>query len=324
MNDRKLEGRGGATMNRTTLNWTLAGLGACALLFLPASAVAQVPPEGDVVAERGFAAPGLYIPNAHQPLSRLPADLVLRLQPQLDALGVGGNLGLYDLRAGRWGGLVAATPLVPGAGVGNNLAWAALGQPAPVGDAAYQDAVWQAFRTYLQAHQAQLGIDTAELGSPSVGSYENGRLVHVSAGRVVNGVPVRSSMVSGTLNSGNLVLFGTRNWGTIDVATTPALSADQAQSIVAAHLAGFTITGWRKAQLVLVPTASGDASPANEGQGYDYRLAWAVGPQVQGSLGGWEGLVDAHSGELLSFSDTNQYLEHKKVICVIFSVSNDG
>jgi hypothetical protein len=312
-------------MKPTPKNWTLSGLAACALFFSAVFAAAQVPPQGDPVEARSYGVADLYIRNAHQPLSRLPADLVLRLQPQLNALGVAGGLGFYDLRAGRWSGLVAKTPLIPGAGVGNGLTWGALGRPVPANDAAFRDAVWQAFKSYLDANRAILGVNTAELGAPSIGSYENDRLVHIHANRVVNGVPVRTSFVKGTLNRGNLVLYGTHNWGAIDVSTAPSVSSDQARSVVIAHLSGFTITGWwRGPQLGLVPLASGDASAANEGRGLRYRLAWSVFPKVQGSLGGWEGVVDAHTGELLSFADTNQYMDHKKVIGGIFPVSNDG
>ncbi len=311
-------------MKRTAQKWTSACLAAGGLLFGAALGTAQVPPEGDPVAARAHGIPDLHIRNAHQPLSRLPADLALRLQDEVRALGVASDLAFYDLRAGRWGSLLPAAPLVPGSGVGNTLTWAGLGRAAPADDAAYKDAVWRAFTTYLDANRAVLGLDPAELGAPRIGSYENGRLVHVNAGRVVNGVPVRTTLVQGTLNRGNLVLYGTRNWGSIDVSTTPSVSSDQARAVVEGHLSGFTVTRWRRPELVLLPMASGDASPANEGRGYRYRLAWAVGPEVQGSLGGWEGLVDAHGGELIAFYDTNHYADQKKVVGGIFPVSNDG
>ncbi len=295
-----------------------------ALMLLPALAGAAVPPEGDPVAALSFEVDGLYLRNVHQPIAKLPPEMAARLGPQLDTLGVAGALGFYDVRGGRWGTLLPAAPVVPGTGVGNRLTWQGLGLGAPTGDAAYKDAVWQAFRGYLAAHRAQLGIDAAELGPPSIGSYDNGGLVHINVDRVVNGVPVRRSFVKATINHGNLVLYGTQSWGAVDVSTTPRLSASQAQAVVARHLSGFTIASWRRAQLVLLPMAGGDGSASIEGSGYRYRLAWAVGPQVNGSLGGWEGLVDAHDGDLLAFADTNQYMDHKKVVGGIFPVSNDG
>src|SRR5687768_7092378 len=198
-------GREGTTMNRETRTSAFFGIALGFALLLPAArAIGQVEPQGDPVAARQMGHPDLYIRNAQQPVSKLPADLALRLQPQLTALGISNNLGFYDLRAGRWGGLVAKKPLVPGPGVGNSLTWAGLGGAAPAGDDAYKAAVWRAFRTWLDANRAILGVDTGELAVPTIGTYENGRLVHVNADRVVNGVPVRTSFVKGTLNSGNL------------------------------------------------------------------------------------------------------------------------
>ncbi len=298
-------------------------LGGLLLLAAP-MAPAAVPPQGDPVADRTYEAADLYIASGHQPLSRLPQELRLGLQAQVSALGVPTQMATYDLRGGRWAMLLPATPLVPGSGVRNALTWAGLGVAAPRSEAAYKDAVWLAFRGYLDANRAHLGIDTSELGRPSIGSYESGRLVHINVDRVVNGVPVRRSFVKGTLNNGNLVLYGAQNWGTIDVSPTPTVSRDDSQAVVDSHLKGFRIMGWRKSRLVIVPTANGEPSVATLGGGYRYRLAWAVGPDVEHSDGGWEGLVDAHSGELLAFYDTNQYVDQKKVVGGIFPVSNDG
>jgi hypothetical protein len=298
---------------------------ACALVLAAAAAArAQVSPEGDSVAARTHAAPGLAIPNAHQPLSKLPADLAARLNQQLAALGVSGVFASYDLRGGHWGTLSPGKPLLPGSGVGNSLTWAALGAPAPATDAAYKQRAWQAFRAWLDANRAILGVDSAELGTPTISSFENRRLVQMSANRVVAGVPVRTSFVQATVNNGNLVIYGTYNWGAVDVSTTPAISGEQAKAVVASHLSGFSIARSGRPELVLVPFASGDAVPANEGRGYTYRLAWEVHPEVQGSLGGWEGYVDAQSGQLLAFHDRSQYLDQKKVVGGIFPLSNDG
>jgi hypothetical protein len=294
-----------------------------ALLILAATAMAQLPPEGDPVAARTYAAPDLAIPNAHQPLSKLPPALASRLQQQIGEMGVSGPYAAYDLRGGHFGTLSPGKPLLPGAGFGNSLAWAALGG-APATDAAYKELAWQAFGAWLDANRAILGVDSAELGTPAISSLENRRLVQMSANRVVGGVPVRTSFVQATLNNGNLVLYGAYNWGAVDVSTTPAISDGQALSTVASHLSGFSIARSDRPELVLVPFANGEPAASNEGLGYRYRLAWEIHPQVRGSLGGWEALVDAHSGQLLAFHDRAQYLDQKKVVGGVFPLSNDG
>jgi hypothetical protein len=310
------------TQKRTSSPWILI---VAVSLLLPASfGFAIEPPQRDGVAAKAYGVPDMYISNAHQPLARLPLTLSLSLQPQLTTLGVPSTAGFYDLRAGRWGTLLLAKPLVPGPGVGNTLTWSALGRTAPAGDAAYKEAAWQAFRSWLTANAVTLGVDPAQLGTPTVGSYENGRLVHLYAPRVVNGVPVRSSFVTAALNSGNLILYGTQNWGAIDVATTPKISSDKAAAVAATHLSGFTVAAWGKPELVIVPLANGAASAENQGRGLRYRLAWAVKPAVRGSDGSWEALVDAMTGELLGFYDRNQYFDAKKVVGGVYPVSNDG
>ena len=296
-----------------------------ALLISAPGAEGAVPPEGDPVAERAIGDPDLFIHGVHQPLADLPASLADRLRGDLSALGVSAELGHYDVRGGRWGSLVLSAPLVPGPGLGNRLTWSALGLAPPANAAAYRNAVAQAFTAYLRAKQARLGVDPAELGAPSIGAYEKNRLVHVYAPRVYGGVPVRDSFVRATLNSGNLVLYGTRNWGAIDISTTPGIAAEVAQGVVASHLSGLEVSEWTASELAIVPLANGaQPDPAAPGNGYLYRLVWAVGARVDGSQGSWEALVDAQTGELLSFHDRNSYVDQKSVVGGIFPVSNDG
>jgi hypothetical protein len=300
----------------------------CALSIIAflsgATVFAAVAPEGDPIASRATAHPDLFVATVHLPLDQLPSSLAATLRVSLSGISANPDLAAFDLRAGRFGSLVAKTPLVPGAGAGNTLTWAKLGRLAPTSDAAYRDAVWQAFKTYLQVNQGVLGVNSAELGAPNVSAYENNRLVHVYAPRVYGGVPVRDSFVKATLNNGNLVLYAVRNWGTIDISTTPAVSTDAARAAVASHLSGPTVTEWGSTELVIVPLLAGASPETAVGQGYAYRLAWAIGARVSGSQSSWEALVDAKTGELLAFYDRNSYIDQKKVVGGVFPVSNDG
>lgn len=294
------------------------------LLLFATVASAAIQPQGDLGASRATGHPDLFVRSLHVPISDLSKELATSLRGDLSALGIGAELGAYDVRGARWGSLIASTPLVPGPGVGNSLTWAALGLAVPADDAAYKSAVWKAFRGYLESNQNILGVSTSELAAPSIGAYENNRLVHIYAGRVYGGVPVRDSFVKGTLNSGNLILYGTRNWGTINITTTPSLSGDAARGVVGSHLTGLNVREWGQPQLVIVPMASGGGSESALGRGYAYTLVWAITAKLSGSAGSWEGLVDARSGELLGFYDKNSYVDQKKIIGGIFPVSNDG
>ncbi|HEX2062425.1 MAG TPA: Ig-like domain-containing protein [Thermoanaerobaculia bacterium] len=283
------------------------------VVFAAVPAGAAIAPQGDPVDRKATGQPGLFPRGIHLPLRDLPEDVAATLAVDLAALGIATDLGAYDVRAGRWGSLITSVPLVPGPGIGNTLTW--LGA-APATDAAYKDAVWSAFKTFLQKNGPRLGINVSELATPSIGTYDNRRLVHVYAGRVYGGVPVRDTFVRATLNSGNLVLYGTRNWGTIDIATTPSVTQDAARNTVRNHLSGFNVTEWGRTELVIVPLESGDT--------YAYKLVWAIGAKVAGSHGSWEALIDARSGDVVAFYDRNSYADQKKVIGGIFPVSNDG
>jgi hypothetical protein len=296
----------------------------CSLLLAALPAYAVITPQGDPVDRKAMGQPGLFPRGMHVPLRDLPEALSATLVADLASLGIASDLGSYDVRGGRWGSLITSVPLVPGRGVGNTLSWAGLGLTAPATDAAYKDAVWLAFRSYLQKNGAHLGINVTELAAPSIGLYDDRRLVHVYASRVYGGVPVRDTFVRATLNSGNLVLYGTRNWGAIGISTTPSVTLDVAKSVVRTHLSGLNVREWGKAELTIVPLENG-ANPLDApGSGYAYRLVWAIGAKVDGSMGTWEALVDAKSGELVAFYDRNSYADQKKVIGGIFPVSNDG
>ena len=302
----------------------------CAALvvcLLPGAGAARaaVAPRTDSVAERAVGHPDLFVMDVHLPLASLPKAVAARLGADLAALEVARGSAYYDVRSGRWGSLLLATPLVPGPGLGNRLTWSGLGIGTPAGDAAYKAAVWRAFTAYLDANAALLGIEAEDLAAPSIGTYEGHRLVHVYAERVHDGIPVRDSFVRATLNSGNLVLYAARGWGAIDVPTRAGVDAEAAWGVVAAHLAGLDVRERGAAALVIVPLARGTApDPSAIGRGYDHRLAWSIPVRVDGSGASWEALVDAHTAELLSFHDRNSYLDQKKVVGGIFPVSNDG
>src|SRR5699024_5684300 len=118
-------------------------------------------------------------------------------------------------------------------------------------------------------------------------------------------------------NHGNLVLLGLQNWGDAGtLAAAPQIAADQARSVVAQHVQPFVVEGWGRADghLEYVPMVSGD--------GYEYRLVWVVRATIRGDQGGWEGLVDALSGQLVAFDDRNQYAA-RKVLGGVYPISND-
>ena len=291
----------------------------CARLLAVLAVVLSLAPDLEAVVqprssatEKAYRHPDLYIPPAFAPVSALTADAAHGAEGDLAALGWGADTALYDRRAGRLASFTLALPLIPGTGVGNDLRWpdAAPG-PAEIGDAA-----WKALLDLLERNQAALRIDAAELGSPRVVVHGDGALVQIYAPRMVEGVPVRDASMLAVINHGNLVLFGVENWGDVKPAAA-LLDAEQARAAIVQHVQPLAVADARTRDAVL------EYIPMARGEGYDFRLAWAVPTRVFGDGGSWEGLVDAATGELIAFQDRNQYVT-RKIVGGVFPVSNDG
>jgi trimeric autotransporter adhesin len=273
---------------------------------------AIVPPDPSRLLEKTFRHPGLLIASLDRPTGEAEPSRRGVLERQLSSLGA--QSGLHDSRSGGWGSLVLSVPLLPGDGFGNTL-----GAPRAVGEAE----AWRALTGYLQANRESLRVDVAELAEPRVGVFDGGALVQIHAARIVGGIPVRDSGVSAVISHGNLVLLGLQNWGVVDAAG-PVLTAAAARDAVSRHLNPFVLAGHRgEPRLERVPLARGQGVATTvAGRGYDYRLAWVVTATVEGDPGSWEGLVDAVTGELLAFQDTNAYAV-RRVIGGVYPASSD-
>ncbi len=301
--------------------WMSAGL--CLLVALAGQLGAVVEPNrSDAIREKELRHADLYIPNAYQRSDRLPAAERAAAAQDLAALGVGAEQAFMDRRSGLWGTLISSRPMLPGRG--NSLTW----ETPPASPRALDRAAWDAFVGYLGAHRGQLKIDPAELvGGDRVTVNGDGTLVQIHARRTVDGITVRDSYLTAVLRHGNMVLFSANGWGAVRTSSRPTISRDEATAGVLGHVAPLEVDGyWRRPSLAYVPMVRG-ADPAQValGQGYQYRLAWVVHPRIQGDGGSWEALLDAHTGELLSFADTNHYVAStRKVSGGVFPVTNDG
>ncbi|MEE8525358.1 MAG: hypothetical protein V3T72_15585, partial [Thermoanaerobaculia bacterium] len=291
---------------------------AVALLALAATpSTALVQPGDSPINDRAFRHDQLHVGDRYERASAVSADRSQAVR-NLSSLSVSPQSSRLDLRSGRWGTLMPVTPMLPGR---NSLSWDSFEVDAP--DAAgLRTVAWDAFVSYLRDHEDALLIDVSELTNPgNVAVHEDGRLIQINAPRTVGGVPVRNSFLTAVIRHGNLILFGSRNWGDVETSSAPTLTENEARAAVLSHLSPFLTTGWNKSGLTFVPLASDDEAI---GEGVEYRLAWALQPRLDGELGKWEALVDAHSGELLAFEDTTHYASTREVEGGIYPVSNNG
>ena len=287
---------------------------ALACLVLAAAALpAVVVRDGSApYADREFQAPELDYRIHLTQAAMLPAGLS---DGALGALGVSPQSAYRDDRTGRWATLLMARPMIPGDGVGNRLTWEGLGRSAPVNAAGTKAAAVQAFRQWIVDHQDALGISPDELGKANV--QVEGQLIQIVVPRVVGGLPVSGAFINASISHGNLILFGAADWGDIELRTEPSLGGAVAVSAVRDHLSGIAVERFRgEPELGIVPVGRRD--------GLGHRLVWTVRPVIAESAGGWEALVDAHSGALLSFRDTNHYADMRKVVGGVYPFANDG
>ena len=296
------------------------------LIASAGSILAQVQPDRSGLGQAEVRHPGLNIRDSRQLPNELPPQAAAQAAGDLAALGANAASGRLDARGGRWATLILTEPLLPGGGAGNSLIWRDLGRAAPGDRGEFSRAAAQAFREFVQANGPALRIDPGELDQPGKATVlRGGTLVQIYVPREYHGIPVRGSYLHAVINHGNLVLFGTNQWGDINLSTSPDVSHDDALAVVQAQVKPYTISGlWDKSGLIIVPLAQGqDVNQIAVVPGYTHRLAWRIRPAFQGELRNYEALVDAHSGELLSFVDTNQYGTAREVKGGVLPESND-
>jgi hypothetical protein len=285
-------------------------------------------PERSGIAQAEFQLDELKLETEYRLPAELPDQAASRAVADLAVLGLSNRSGRVDVRGAGWASLVMSEPMVPGKGVGNRLKWGDLGRGTPKNDSEFKTAASQAFRGYIDAASQELRIDPTELASKGkVTVHRNQSTVQIYIPRVFNGIPVQNSYLTATINNGNLTMFGTQAWGRINTSVAATIDAGEAMDSVRSHVVAYQIDGaWRQPELALVPVIRG-ANPASNGigGGYGYRLAWVLGPEFEGDHRRFEAMVDAQTGELLSFKDTAHYVASiREAKGGVLPVSNDG
>ncbi len=281
-----------------------------------------------------FFKPELTLTSANVPLADIEATLAnrpgwqrFRAQAAATAAPGHGFVAYVDPRSGAATNIAGAFPLIPGRGAGNRVTNAALaerlGRPVSgVDGRAVSDAVLR----FVRDNEDALGVPVRQLGSPRAEMVHDG-LWHVSVDQSYHGIPVRYGRLAATIVQGNLVTIGAENFGTVSVSPTPALSAEQAMG------RGFEYAEGRLAQdemlreprLEVVPVLpqDGNAFSGNAASAYAHRLVWSFVFQRPPDTAAWEVLVDAHSGEVLAFQDTNHYAK-EQVKGGVYPVTSTG
>ncbi len=301
---------------------------------MPAWAI-QPPAGGDALEGRAFSRPELYIPTSTLPLrealpqlsnrdawqrflaaSAAPAAIPLCPICDVEPLPV-----FIDPRSGAAANILGAFPLLPGSGVGNHVTLgdvsARLGRR--VGELS-PEVVAELVLRFVSEHAEVLGIDPRQLGRVNAAALTP-ELWQFNVAQTHAGLAVRHARLAGTIKHGNLVLIGAESWAdVVGLDPQPRLDASAALDL------GF---GWAdgraladviesRPRLEVLPVSSGSDAFA---RGYAHRLVWSFTFRREPEVARWEVLVDAHTGDVLSFADTNSYM-NRHITGTVFPMTN--
>ncbi len=206
-----------------------------------------------------------------------------------------------------------AIPFIPG--VANDLAWEDFAPGCSSYDCLPVATVEALARDFIDANSDALGLRSADLVLDPAGSGPFGdHLYFLRFDWTVDGLPVDHASVYVRINSGNLIQLATERVGPAVLDVQPSFTAADARAILEDYLGPF---GGANDQVIdegslrIVPVTPAGQDPdvfdGVIGSGIDYRLAWRIAFIRKDVIGTWEGVVDAHTGVLLRFVDTNRY-----------------
>jgi len=170
-------------------------------------------------------------------------------------------------------------------------------------------------REFLDRNSSIFGVSSADLELDPAGSGPFGDSMYFLRFQwMVGGVPVEHGSVFFRINRGNLIQVATQAIGPTDINPTPSLSAADARTVVEDYLGPFGGAGDQlvdAGSLHILPVTPASQDPDNftgsVGTGIDYRLSYRFAFHRKDVIGTWEALVDAHTGELIRFVDTDRY-----------------
>ncbi len=204
-------------------------------------------------------------------------------------------------------------PWVPG--YGNRLTAGEVAAPLSAAGAVDLATLEALARRFLADHAALLGVDPAELRLDADRSGQAADyLWYVDFDLVREGLEIAGSRVVFRVNNGNLVQVGTENVPPRGTVVPPTrIDRDQAFAILTAYVGNFD-AAWDTlldpGTLRLLPAAPSAEAMRGEipfGAGLELVKVWEFTFRREGEAGTWRARVDATSGELLDFRDTDRY-----------------
>lgn len=295
-----------------------AVLSVCALLALPAAAEMRRPVPASTLRDLAFSLDETRIGPQHQDL------VAFRTEASPEVLGgfdrflkeaggdwvvIGDRLtGLPALAEGK------GIPWIPGSA--NSLTAADIGMDAEAaGQDVPADLVARRALEFIVGHPEMFRVSASDLHLNEAGSGPfSDYLYFVDFRWSYAGIPVEGARLVFRLNHGNLVQFG-QEYVSDSIAAldpNPSISVDTAWESLWGFVGGPLPLDHviEPGRLLVVPVSTPQALtglPVEPGKGLAYRLVYVLAFRRDGDVGTWQARVDAHTGEIVSFVDTNEY-----------------
>jgi len=141
-----------------------------------------------------------------------------------------------------------------------------------------------------------------------------------------NGVPIQRAFIFFRISYGKLIqigMTGLEGWQWID--TNPKISKEDAVNYALGYARmpkKYKVFGEPK--LKIVPTTENALAIADPATPYNYKLVYEVSIEYNGIIGRWLSWIDATTGEIILFMDSNRYSQKGSVMGGIFVTSVDS
>jgi trimeric autotransporter adhesin len=207
-----------------------------------------------------------------------------------------------------------AIPFIPGRA--NGLSWDSFEPGCGSIQCIPKDKIELLSREFLDKYPGLFPVKQEELVMDPDGTIPIGESFYLIRFQwVVNDIPVEGASIFFRINNGNLIQVASTHIAPITIDTTPSYTQETAWQILNGYLGEDGLSPkdeiLETGKLVIIPTtAKGlDTEVYNGAVGgmAAYNLAYKLVFRRPGVQGTWEAMVDAHTGELLRFVDSNRY-----------------
>lgn len=163
----------------------------------------------------------------------------------------------------------------------------------------------QAARSFIDNNQSVLGVANSRLTYAPTAStaVKSGRVMYAAFDYKINNVPVEQARLVFAVNNGNMIYWHSANIADVPTVTTPVLSVSQALGAALTH------AGVLQSQTTIVKQPTLKLLPRNglAGALLKYQLAYEVIFRLDGGRSTWVAHVDALTGQVIAFGDSNRY-----------------